>query len=170
MTNRGSFDYIRQRRRYAVFCFVYLHGLIAGFLYTTQYTFSSLMRLLVYPQMSIVWGCLVSVIPFIVFYIFLRCSAYYFLLPLAFLKAFTFMYCFAGISIAYADAGWLVRLLLLFADCFLVPLFLWFAGRSLLHKQEKLNKDIWICIFVILAVRCVDSYVISPFTMKLLLF
>ena len=168
--NRESFGFLQQYRSYALFSLIYLLGLIAGLIYIVRYPYSSMMRLLAYPQMSIVIGFLISAIPFIVFYIFFRCSAFRFLLPLAFIKAFTFMYCFAGVSIAYADAGWLVRFLLLFTDFFSVPLFLWYAGRKFLNRIVRSDLDIWFCFAVILAVRYVDSYVISPFAMELLRF
>ena len=120
--------------------------------------------------MSIVVGFVMSAIPFIVFYICIRCSVFFCVLPLAFFKAFAFMYCFAGITVAYGDAGWLVRFLLLFSDCFSMPLFLWYMGRSILRTKDRTDRDIWFCILVLAVVRCMDSYVISPFAMELLKF
>ena len=160
-------NFFRQNRRYTVFCLVYLLGLIAGALYIALYPFSTLMRLMVYPQMSIVIGFFVSALPFIIFYIIFRWAAFYWVLPFAFLKAFSFMYCFGGISCAYADAGWLVRYLVLFSDCFSVPLFLWYASGKLLRKPAASDSLLWFCLLCLLACRCIDSYVVSPFVMKL---
>jgi len=169
MLNREPFNFIRHYRRLVAFCVVFLLGLVAGALYIDQYSFSSLMLLLEYPQMSIVVGFLVSALPFVVFYIFFRRSAFLPILPFAFFKAFTFMYCFAGVSVAYADAGWLVRCLLLFSDCFTVPLLIWYVAVKLMENRKIPDREIWFCLLCVFAVRCMDSFVISPFVSRLLL-
>ena len=170
MSNRNAFEFIRQYRYYVAFCLIYLLGLIAAVLYINQYPYASLMRLLVYPQMSIVFGFMITAIPFVVLYIVLRCSAFVLIFPLAFFRAFTFMYCFAGISYAYAEAGWLVRALLLFSDFFSVPLLLWYAARQLLGNYRGADREIWFCLLFLFAVRCIDSFVVSPFASELLSF
>lgn len=170
MSNREPFRFIRQHKYYVAFCLIYLLGLIAAVLYIAQYPYASLMRLLVYPQMSIVVGFMISAIPFIVLYIAFRCSAFILIFPLAFFRAFTFMYCFAGVSYAYADAGWLVRSLLLFSNCFSVPLLLWYAARRLLGNHRGSDREIWFCLLFLFAVRCIDSFVVSPFASELLSF
>ena len=170
MTDREPLHIIRQYRHFALFCVFYILGLVAGLLFVARYSSVSLMRLLYDPQMSIVIGFLVSAFPFIVFYIVFRCSALFMIAPLAFAKAFMFMYCFGGVSVAYADAGWLVRCLLLFTDCFSVPLLIWYVGETLIKKQISKNTKIWLCLFFVFVIRCIDYSVISPFAAKLLSF
>ena len=167
MINREPFNFLRQHRQYILFCLFYFLGLIAGALYIYRYPFYSLMRLSVYSQMSIVVGVVVTALPFIVYYIIFRCLSFYWILPVAFLRAFAFMYCFGGTTLAYADAGWLMRCLLMFSDCLSVPLLLWFAVRGLLRGFAISERCLGICLLCICAIKCVDSYVVSPFAMRL---
>ena len=169
MMNRELFRMSRQHIQYGLFCFAYLLGLVAAACYITRYPVSSLMRLLVYPQMSIVVGFVLSALPFIVIYIFFRCSAICLIYPVAFLRGFAFMYCFGGVSIAFMDAGWLVRCLLLFTDALSVPLLIWYVGRVFAGKEKK-ERQLWYCLLCVLAIRCIDCSVVSPFVSELLLF
>ena len=171
MTKREPF--ISERyRNFLSFCIAYLLGLIAGALYITHYPFVALMRLLVYPQMSIMIGVAVSALPFVILYILCRCSAFWLIFHVAFFKAFIFMYCYGSVTLAFADAGWLVRYLLLFSDCLSVPILLWYAAGKLLGRKGSRDPDqrLLICIICILAIRCIDSYVVSPFALKVLTF
>ena len=170
MADHDSFRFVRQYKRFILFCIAFMLGLLAGVLFITQYPFYSLMRLLSYPQMSIVVGFFVSATPFLVFYIVVRCSVNFLIMPLAFLKALCFMYCFGGISFVYTDAGWLVRFLLLFTDCFSVPLLIWYVGRILRKNQKSLNRGTGFCLVVLLVIRWIDYSVISPFVSELLSF
>ena len=170
MTVREPFAFIRQYREFVLFCSFYLLGLIAGVFFISRFPISSLMHSLEYQKMSIVVGFFISAFPFVVFYIVFRFSAFFLVAPLAFIRAFVFMYCFAGVSIAYADAGWLVRCLLLFSDCFSVPLLIWYVSGVLLVKRTTQNKIVCYCLFLVLAIRCIDCYVISPFASELLSF
>lgn len=168
MKNCKCLRYLSEHKRYVLFCFSFFLGLLVGALYITCYPIFSSVRLVEYSQMSIVMGFIISALPFIIYYIFVRYSVFYCLFPFAFIRAFTFMYCFSAISVAYADAGWLVRLLLMFSGCFSVPLLLWYAVRQLLQENNDLKCDLLFCLVFILAIRCIDSYVVSPFAMKLL--
>lgn len=158
----------RQHRRAVSFSVACLLGSVTGALYMSRYSVSSVMLLLEYPQMSIVTGAVISALPFIVFYICLRFSAFWLIYPLAFIRMFIFVYCFGGITIAYADAGWLVRYLLLFSDFLSVPLLLWYTATKLLRGWNRKDLQFVACLMCVIAVRCIDSYVISPFAWELL--
>jgi len=151
-----------------IFCVACFLGFVFGAVYISQYSYSSLMRLPEYPQMSIVTGVVISALPFLVFYICLRYSAVFMIPPIAFLRAFVFMYCYGGLSLAYGDAGWLVRYLLLFSDYFTVPLLIWYTVKRLRQNRSKKDPYIRICLLSIVVVRCIDSFVISPFAWRLL--
>ena len=170
MGSREPLYFLHKHRRRFIFCVVYLLGLIAGASCTAQYSVSTLMLSLVYPRMSIVIGCLVSALPFFVYHIVFRCLAFYWILPVTFAKAFGFMYCFAGVSLAYADAGWLVCFLVLFSDCFLTPLLLWYGVSRLSNEAKGRDRSIWFCLLCVLVIRCIDSYMVSPFALELLSF
>ena len=170
MSDHESLSIVWQNKRFVAFCIAFLLGLLAGVLFITQYPFYSLMRLLSYPQMSIVVGFVVSAIPFLVCYIVNRCSAHFLIIPLAFFKAFSFMYCFGGLSLVYADAGWLVRFLILFTDCFSVPLFICYVGRIFSGDPKASQRGISFCLVFLLVIRCIDYAVISPFVSELLSF
>ena len=160
----------RRVRHIIIFCFACLFGYVFGAWYITRYSISSKVLLLEFPQMSIVTGVMISALPFIVFYICFRYRADHLIFPLAFIRMFLFMYCFGAITIAYADAGWLVRLLILFSDCITVPLLIWYTITKLIHTHRKRDRHFKTCLVVIIVVRCIDCYVISPFAWKLLKF
>lgn len=170
MKKRESLMHDRQLRNAIIFCVICLLGFAFGALYITHYSFSSLMLLLEYPQMSIVTGVVISALPFIVTYICLRHSADLLIFVLAFMRTFMFMYCFGAITIAYAEAGWLVRTLLLFSDCIAVPLLIWYTVTKMLHYSRKWDPLIGFCLVCVIVIRCIDCYVISPFTWRLLKF
>ena len=168
MVLRRLFKSDRPTVNVIVFCVACFLGFVFGAVYISQYSFSSLMRLQEYPQMSIVTGVAISALPFFVFYICLRYSAVFMISSIAFLRAFMFMYCYGGISLAYGDAGWLIRYLLLFSDYFTVPLLIWYAVKRLRQNGSKKDPYLRICLLSIVVVRCIDSFVISPFAWRLL--
>ena len=146
----------------------WLFGLLASAYFVHQTTFASLMCSVLFLRISI-FGLLTSLaIPLFLTYILLRFFSFYYVLPLVFLKAFSFMCCYFGITSAFGNAGWLVSGMVLFSDFFLVTLLLlqWFnAATGKMYSPEKYL--VVYCILPIIVV-CFDYLVVSPYAAMLL--
>lgn len=146
----------------------WISGLLAGVYLIYETSFASLMCSVLFSRISII-GLFVSlVLPLLLSYILLRCFHFYCILPIVFLKAFSFMCCYGSIMIAFGNAGWLVAGMLLFSDCFLVVLLLllWLrvaSGRSCSPRFFTMSY-----ILVSLVIGCFDYLVVSPFASILL--
>lgn len=165
-----------------VFCFVqrikspafilsatWVAGLLAG-LYTVSIvptSYFSLMRSILYDRMSIVVLVLTLIFPFLFSYVAYRLSMPFLIFPIAFLKAFTFAYSAFGVVMAYGDAGWMMRWLLLFSDSFIVVLLLWFWFRNASANRITLNKALLVCVLLASFICLFDYSVILPLSASL---
>lgn len=105
--------------------------------------------------------------PILLSFILLKLICFYAVLPLVFVKAFSFMFCFGNVFIAFGDAGWLVSRLIFFSDCILVLLLLvhWFCSAI----GERWNRTQCFTAYIIVPVLigCFDYFVITPFWVTL---
>lgn len=148
--------------------FVWLLGLGTGICFLNATSFASLMCSVFLNRISIV-GLLSSlVIPILFSYILTRCCNLYFILPIVFLKAFTFMCCFGSVIFAFNNAGWLITGMLLFSDFFLVISLLFVWVRFALGKRYPPVGLIVLHIAILLTIGCFDYFAVSPFAMTLL--
>ncbi len=147
---------------------VWILGLLVGVLFVRQAAFASLMCSVLFLRISIV-GLVVSLaIPLALTYILLRFFYFYSILPLIFLKAFSFACCYSGIMIAFGNAGWLVSGMVLFSDFFLVVLLLlqWFNAAA--GKRYGPHRYFIVYCLVPIIVVCFDYLVVSPYVEMLL--
>lgn len=143
-------------------------GLLAGFIFLHQTTFISLMCSVHFLRTSII-GLLFSLaIPLLLTYILLRFFNFYCILPLIFLKAFSFICTYSGLMITFGNAGWLICGMILFSDFILVVLLLlqWFHA-AIGKKCRPLEEIIVYCLIPIFTV-CLDYLVVSPYVAMLL--
>lgn len=114
-------------------------GLCTGtmFFFSDRDTFCALLRDFSFGYASAV-GVLASIfLPFVLSIIACACGAFQWLSGIAFCRAFSFSFTFAGFLISFPTAGWLIRLLLCFDGVCSVPILLLFwmcalrAGGSL---------------------------------------
>lgn len=129
--------------------------------------FVSLMRGASRCSVSIVCLLSVSLLPFFfsAFAVYIR--SFRFLAALCFIKGCLFAFISAGIFLAFKDAGWLLRLLMMFSDLFcLVPL--WWCWISLITggPQGRFG-PVWKGSLVALGIVCLDFCFVSPFLAKL---
>ncbi len=99
-------------------------GLFAGVLiaYLASDSLSLTMHTATKSCVSII-GLLSTIsLPFLLSALAVSISGTWLLIPIAFLKAFLFAYLGFGLVAAYNSAGWLLRILFMFADCCTVPL------------------------------------------------
>ena len=143
----------------------YLLGLILGgcMFNVAGDSFSSLMRVGDFSHMSIIRLLPVLLLPFLFSAFAVYIHQNWLLPPICFLKAFFFAFVYVGFSVSFADAGWLVRLLLMFGDIATLPL-LWLFWLHILSGECRLHSGAFFVIFVaVAAVGCFDVSVVSPF-------
>ena len=90
------------------------------------------------------------------------------LLAVCFLKAASFSCCSFGLMHAFGSAGWLVRFLLQFSDCFMIPVLLWFSVRHIVKSVKPVWRDFLICSLWMLIVGAFDYCIVSPFLVGLI--
>lgn len=166
--NRLSYSFRHWQTFYISFFWVL--GLLIGFIFASYSSAQSisLMRSVALSRMSISGLLLFQILPFICSAIFLHHSRSFFLYITVLLKALCFSCCSCCISIAYGDAGWLTRWLLLFSDSFSVILLLWFLLRNSADNESHLGIELLFCITTLITVGCVDFGVVAPFVETLL--
>ena len=171
MTFVLQFDYAKSCCIYRwMLAFVWSSGLVSGIFFFKKVSsvFLSLMRGAFLESVSIV-GLLTSLyLPFLIAAFFAFIMQPQLMLILCFCKAFIFSCCgYAAIS-AFGTAGWLVRILLQFSDCCIIPFFFWFCLRNVSGSCVRMKRDVLFCSLVTLSVVAFDFCVISPFLVKLI--
>lgn len=161
---------IRKTLRFRLFALAttWILGLLTSVYLLFKTSFASLMYSVASDRVSII-GLLVSLVfPILFSYILLRCFHFYYILPIVFVKAFTFMCCYGWIMIAYRNAGWLICGLLLFSDGFLVVflLQLWLHSASGQLYSSRLFARSY--ILALLVIGCIDYFAVSPYVSMLL--
>lgn len=134
----------------------------------TSTTTSSLMRSVVNDRSSIVGLLTVLTVPFLVSAVLFKLSLPLLGLFIVFIKSLLFSCCSYGLVLAFGDAGWLVRWLLLFSDSSVIVLLLWFWIRNIAGQGSNFKTDLLFCILITVLIGCVDYYIISPFVAVLL--
>ncbi len=158
------------RYRVAILAFFWIVGLLCGVSFASvakDFDFPQ-MRSLAYSRVSIAGLAAVLVFPLTISAVAVYLNVPVFLFPICFLKAFSFGYCLYSISVAFGDAGWLVRVLLLFSDsCMMVPL-LWFWCRHQGRKRKSIKRDLTVCTSFAALIGVTDYYLISPYLVELM--
>lgn len=163
-------DLFRRIYRPLISFFMFL-GLLCGiFLAVNSDPFiSSMMRTAPFGSVSIVGLFTVLFLPFLLAAFAVFISSTWLLFPLCFVRLLSFAYSAKIAILAFGDAGWLVRWLLMFSSAMLLPLFVWFCMR---HgdgeKRENLWMDFAICAVLILVIGSLDYHIISPFLVGLI--
>jgi hypothetical protein len=92
------------------------------------------------------------------------------ILPIVFTKAFTFAICTFGVIMAYGDAGWLVRWIILLSDSCSVVFLLWFCLRRLSSRSTSLFNDLLICYIAIVVICYSHNSTIVTLSLNLINF
>ncbi len=148
---------------------VWLSGLLAGIFFSVQN------KDLVLPMMytsftgTSLLNLLIAVtFPFVVSGLILYFTTSWFLLPIIFFKAFLFSYCSCFISIAFVDAGWLLRWLFLFSSSFNVFFLLWFWFITIACDKSHIAILTFIFTSIAIIIAVIDYLIVLPFTALLL--
>ncbi len=90
------------------------------------------------------------------------------LVPVVFLKAFSFSYTAAGLFMVYPTAGWLLQALMMFSDMLMMPAYwlLWLRAAS----GDRCTALRWsaVCAACAALIGCVDYTVVAPFLAHLI--
>lgn len=150
------------------FCIFWMFGLSAG-VYTAStlpLSILSLVRTILYDRTSVILLILIRCFP--LFAAFIVCLLYrpVLVIPIAFIKAFSFAFSAYGIVLAFGNAGWLIRWLLMFSDSISILFFVWFSIRNISNNQKSLIKDFVVC-FLATTFFCISDYfAILPLSMS----
>lgn len=158
------------RYRMAILAFFWIVGLLCGVFFASavkDFVFPQ-MRSFAYVRVSIAGLVAVLAFPLAISAVAVYLNVPVFLFPICFFKAFSFGCCLYSISVAFGDAGWLVRLLLLFSDsCMIVPL-LWFWCRHQTGKRASIKRDLAVCTSFAALIGVTDYYLVSPYLVELM--
>lgn len=145
-------------------------GLFAGVLiaYLASDSLSQMMPTAVESCASIV-GLLFTVsLPFLLSAFAVSVAGAWLLIPIAFLKAFVFAFLGFGLITAYHCAGWLLRILFMFADCCTMPLLYNYWLKCCSGTSNSLWMSATAHLIPTLAIGILDFCVISPFLATLI--
>lgn len=131
-------------------------------------SFISLMYPVFVERVSIVGMIASLILPIFLSYILLCRGYFYTILPVIFLKAFGYMYCYFCITYSFGSAGWLVRAFLLFSDTVAIILLLHFVYRFAAGDNTELLRSFRSAMIVLMLAGCLDYYIISPYIMMLI--
>lgn len=102
-------------------------------------------------------------LPFLASYVVFQFLKPALVLPICFLKAFSYSYFGCGILLQYGSAGWLIRLLLTFSDGLALLVLCWYWLRHIEGNRFLLHRDTAVCAGIVLVIGVVDIMYISPF-------
>lgn len=163
-------DAFIRRIRLAALAFCWCSGLMLGlhYAYRADSTYFLLMRMAASCRVSIV-GLLTAVfLPFLLSALAVYISRPELLLPVCFLKAFSFSCSAAAVSAAFGSAGWLIRFLLNFSECCTLPLLCLFWIRHISGVKRPAGRDFLICCIAVLTIGALDYLLISPYLVDLI--
>lgn len=149
--------------------FLWLLGILSGCCWVQRVpdSYFSLMRTLVQTRASIVGAILILFLPLVISAFALAHSKYWILYPLVFLKAFMFGFSAGCVMLAFGNAGWLVRWLLLFSDSFMNVCLLWFWFKG--GSCDNISRELVHAVLFASIVFCLDYCAVSPFLRMLFL-
>lgn len=128
----------------------------------------SLMRAAAESCVSIVGLLVATLFPFLFAAAAVFFSKPWLVLPVLFCKGVSFGACAYGVCAAFGDAGWLVRLLLLFSDSCMIPILFWFCLRHMGGRIQTVKRDLAVAAMAACLVGSVDYCFVSPFLATLI--
>lgn len=156
----------------AFLAFPWISGLVTGVVtsYFAGNSFFSLMRSVISSPVSIVGLLSAMLLPLLFSAFAVYISSPWLLIPTVFLKGFFYAYLCFGILLCFGDAGWLIRLLLIFSDTLMLPVFWMYWIRGLRGGRSDLLIRTAPAFSTALLIGSIDFSVISPFLGEILSF
>jgi len=128
----------------------------------------SMMRMAAFRYVSIVDLTLVSLFPFLITAIAFFLSKPFLFFPIAFFKSFLYTLLLCCICIEFLTAGWLVCILLLFTDTFVILALHWYWFRHIHGFLGSAFTDLFFCIAFSLGICLIDYFWVAPFLTTLM--
>ena len=143
---------------------VWCLGLFLGIAFSCcSDTFSSLMRVALWSDVSIVGLATVILLPYLLTAVAVFISQPILILSVAFCKAFLFAACGSAIALAFGYSGWLIRMLLQFSDCTGIPVLYLLWNRCLNRDRMQLIGAFTAALALLFVLGSIDHWVIAPF-------
>lgn len=150
----------------------WITGLISGYCLCLliECSVNSLMGSVVISRTSIVGLIIVLVIPMMISYFAVRYHLRYLIYLTAFFEALILGFCSSAVYLAYGNAGWLVRSLLLFSGSICSVAHIWLWLRQVSGKRRAFRVDFAVCMGVVALTGVLDYLIVSPYLVSLLIF
>lgn len=157
------------RRNYykIAFLLIWCVGMLTGIsiaLHKSSTSFSMMRSFL--GRVSIVGLLVSSSFPFVISAIMISLGQHWLLLPLGFIKAFTYFFCVCSVALVYGLSAWLTRYLLMFSASVASILLLWFCLRCITEQRCIVKRTI-ICILITGIICVVDYRFVIPMAEKI---
>lgn len=140
-------------------------GLVIGIITSYRYSvvFSNIDRAELLASPSFFHLLIVSLIPIILLYFFLKFSLFTLCYPLVFLHGMCIGFFEASLYHLFGDGAWLICQFLLFSR-YMTSIVLWFLiFRSIRQFPISIFRDFCLSAFVISVTTAFDAYIIAPF-------
>lgn len=153
-----------------ILAFCWTSGLVFGifFFLAAGDSIILLMRRIPLGTVSIVSLLGITTFPFLLSFFVVSISKPIMILPISFLKAFTFSFVSLGILHGFGLYGWLLRYLLLFTDCASVPLLYLLWQRNLADGNLFLGWKNSLYFLSACLIGSLDYCIISPYLVCLI--
>lgn len=154
----------------AFLAFLWTAGLIFGTV-TSFYAGNSVFSLMcgaLYSPVSIVRLLSAMLLPLLFSAFAVYFSGAWLLIPIIFLKGFSYAYLAFGILSSFGSAGWLIQLLLIFSDTLMLPVLWIYWLRVLKDGQHDLLIRTIPAVSAALLIGSFDISVISPLLAQIL--
>ena len=165
-----SFEYPKRNQNHWILAFFWIAGLVTGILcaYAAGPSFLTMMRGTLFGPVSIVSLLYTALLPFLLSAAAVSLSAEFLIFPVVFLKGLSFTFVSMGTVFAFGCSGWLIRILISFADLLSVPLLLWFWLRSVSKIRRSVTTEAIFMTAILLLIASIDYRVVSPFLADLI--
>lgn len=145
-------------------CIVWILGLVCGALVASRAGISLYAFVYTIPEghLTLFAAIATKVCPVIITAALCRIS-HSLILPIVWLKAFSYSYCIYCLNFAFSGAGWLVCLLLLFSEFLVIINLLCFLILNYLKGSVSFFNKLIIHVSISIGVGLFDYYLISPY-------
>lgn len=162
---------LRVRYHPVCICISWVIGLISGYMVSNGVSSSLPYMMQSACSCSVSFGGFLAVLllPFLIACLCYRLSIPVLIIPLLYLKGFSYAICSVSIFQVFHSASWLVQSLLLFSDHISIFLLMVFSVRHCSQSDlSALKRDGLIVFSVLLGVGVIDYLYISPLMMRLM--
>lgn len=139
-------------------------GLVFGFFIAMSLSSDnlSLIRSVKYSGVSILGFLISLLLPLLISMVAAWLRLPHVILPLAFLKAFSYSFSATGIALAFGEAGWLIYRLYLFSDSCMCVVFIWFCDRIISQFTVNWKKDAFLSFIASGFIFFADLSLVTP--------